>query len=72
MSIGQGESGNEATDSKTLAKPIKRDKLDEIFQAQKPRITTGPMNYYLVGWGGGQTRYQVCGIQLVYVVSAYA
>lgn len=28
--LGDGEA-----DSKTLAKPIKRDKLDEIFQAQK-------------------------------------
>lgn len=30
-------------------KPIKRDKLDEIFQAQKlrdPGNATGPVNYY--------------------------
>jgi hypothetical protein len=46
--------GREArADSKTLEKPIKRDKLVEIFQAQKAR-TTGPMNYY-----DGRMQYQV-------------
>lgn len=48
MNSGGRGQGAEA-DSKTLAKPIKRDKLDEIFQAQKlGRSNNG--SYELLQW----------------------